>query len=160
MVLIPPGEFLMGSSEEQLKQFVTEAGDDRREVTEILSEGPQHLVRITNPFWLARHEVTRGNFGTFVKETQYLTEAEKDGLGCWGHVDDKWCQDPRFIYSACRITVSIWFFLPLRCTGCRKSPAISATMCIWWEPVARNMKPLPSKLVMTGKLSCCAAPGR
>jgi formylglycine-generating enzyme required for sulfatase activity len=49
LVLIPPGEFLMGSPE-------SEADRDSRD------EGPQHRVRITRPFWLGVHEVTQGEY--------------------------------------------------------------------------------------------------
>jgi len=66
----------------------------------IPGEGPQHQVRITKPFALSSHEVTRGQFRQFVEETGYKTEAEQDGKGGYGVVDDGWIQDPRFIWSA------------------------------------------------------------
>ena len=47
-------------------------------------EKPQHRVRITRPFYLGVHEVTRGQFRRFVDEAGYQTEAEKDGKGGWG----------------------------------------------------------------------------
>ena len=65
--LIPAGEFLMGSPTSD-----TDACDD---------EKPQHRVRITQPFYLGVHQVTRGQFRRFVEETGYQTEAEKDGKG-------------------------------------------------------------------------------
>jgi formylglycine-generating enzyme required for sulfatase activity len=48
LVLIPAGEFLMGSPE-------TEAG--RQE-----NEGPRHLVRITRPFLMGKCEITQGQW--------------------------------------------------------------------------------------------------
>ena len=101
MVLIPPGEFMMGSTEEEQKRFLEEAKASKDEwaIERIPSEGPQHRVRITKPFYLGRHEVTRGQFRQFVTQTQYATDAERDGRGGYGRVDGKWVQDPRFLWS-------------------------------------------------------------
>ena len=38
-------------------------------------------MRITRPFYLGIHEVTRGQFRRFVDDSGYQTEAEKDGKG-------------------------------------------------------------------------------
>jgi formylglycine-generating enzyme required for sulfatase activity/serine/threonine protein kinase/Tol biopolymer transport system component len=102
MVLIPPGEFLMGSTAEQQTRFLEKAKalEGQLGVKKISSEGPQHWVRITKPFGLGRHEVTRGQFRRFVEETGYKTEAERDGKGGGGLVDGKWIRDPRFLWSA------------------------------------------------------------
>jgi len=51
-------------------------------------EKPQHRVRITRPFYLGVHEVTRGQFRRFVAETGYRTDAEKDGEGGWGWYEE------------------------------------------------------------------------
>ena len=76
LVLIPAGEFLMGSPDGDDQA----AGDD---------EKPQHRVRITRPFYLGATEVTRGQFRRFVDEAGYQTEAEKDGKGGWGWNEEK-----------------------------------------------------------------------
>ncbi len=70
LTLIPSGEFLMGSPASE-----ADRGDD---------EGPQHRVRITKPFYLGVHEVTKGQFAAFVKAKNYRTDAEKDGKGGYG----------------------------------------------------------------------------
>ncbi|MGR3293614.1 MAG: formylglycine-generating enzyme family protein [Candidatus Scalindua sp.] len=44
-------------------------------------ETPVHEVCI-NDFYIAKYEVTVGEFRTFVSETGYKTDAEKDGWGC------------------------------------------------------------------------------
>jgi formylglycine-generating enzyme required for sulfatase activity len=49
------------------------------------SEQPQHRVRITRPFYLGVYEVTQGQYAQFVQETDYRTEAERDGKGGWGY---------------------------------------------------------------------------
>ncbi|HHM12237.1 MAG TPA: hypothetical protein ENJ16_01690, partial [Planctomycetaceae bacterium] len=69
--LIPAGEFWMGSPE-------SEKGRDD-------DEGPRHPVRITRPFYLGVHEVTKGQFAAFVRATGYRTEPERDGGGGWGY---------------------------------------------------------------------------
>ena len=48
LVWIPPGEFMMGSPESEA---------DRGS-----SEGPRHLVKITNGFWMGKHEVTQAQW--------------------------------------------------------------------------------------------------
>ena len=35
-------------------------------ISHLSAEVPQHRVRITQPFWLGRHEVTRGQFRRLV----------------------------------------------------------------------------------------------
>ena len=102
MALIPPGEFLMGSTPEEQARFLEDVKTagvpwvaDR-----IPTEGPQHWVRITKPFGLSTHEVTRGQFRRFVEETGYKTEAEQDGKGGYGLVEGTHVQDPRFAWNA------------------------------------------------------------
>ncbi len=92
LVLIPPGEFLMGSSDEEIARQLRIGNGDKWGFLE--SEGPQHKVRITKPFYLGRHEVTVGQFRRFARETGYKTEAETDGQGgrIWDHAKNTWHQ--------------------------------------------------------------------
>jgi formylglycine-generating enzyme required for sulfatase activity len=57
-------------------------------------------VRITRPFYLGVHEVTRGQFRRFVDDSGYQTEAEKDGKGGYGWNEDakKFGQNPRYTW--------------------------------------------------------------
>lgn len=71
LVLIPPGEFEMGSPAGQRQD---PASDQDNFADETL-----HRVRITRPFYLAAHEVTVGQFPRFVDESSYKTEAEQPG---------------------------------------------------------------------------------
>src|SRR5262249_11768478 len=57
--LIPPGEFLMGSSPEQIARFEKIADEWAR--AGIRREGPQKKKTISEPFYLGAHEVTVGN---------------------------------------------------------------------------------------------------
>ena len=78
-MLIPPGEFPMGSSEAERARFPEEAKRKAPKAVDRIAEEVQHRrVRITKPFRLSRHEVTRGQFRQFVDETGYKTEAEWD----------------------------------------------------------------------------------
>jgi formylglycine-generating enzyme required for sulfatase activity len=85
LTLVPAGEFLMGSPPGD--------GDDH--------EHPPHRVRITRPFSMGIHEVTRGQFRRFVDETGYQTEAERDGRGGdgWNEEAKKFEQGPRYTWQ-------------------------------------------------------------
>jgi formylglycine-generating enzyme len=81
MVLLPPGDFWMGSDETKgslEKVGITGSFDST-------DEAPCHRVRITRPFQLARTEVTVGQFREFVNGTGYETEAERDEQGGKGY---------------------------------------------------------------------------
>src|SRR3972149_531251 len=73
LVLIPAGEFTMGSP-----------GSDK-DVP--IDEKPQHRVRITRPFFLGANDSTLGQFRQFVKETGRKTEdiPTKGGLVSWNN---------------------------------------------------------------------------
>lgn len=74
MVVIPAGEFTMGSP-------ALEAGRG-------LDEGPQRQVQIAQAFALGRSEVTVAEFRRFAEESGYRTEAERDARaqGCSGFI--------------------------------------------------------------------------
>jgi len=64
MVLIPPGEFLMGSPEAERQQALKEAGARNYSwgIEGIPTEAPQHRVKITQPFYLGKYEVTQAQW--------------------------------------------------------------------------------------------------
>ena len=65
VVVIPTGEFVMGSPAD--------------EQGHLDSEEPQRRVRIDVGFALARSETTVGEFGEFVRASKYVSDAEKGG---------------------------------------------------------------------------------
>jgi len=78
LVLIPAGEFMMGSKVSAINICRRWPWSGAR--TEVHNrEHPRHRVRLTAPFHIGVTEVTRGQFARFVGETTYRTSAEKAG---------------------------------------------------------------------------------
>jgi formylglycine-generating enzyme required for sulfatase activity len=102
LITIPAGEFDMGSRE-PAKQL---AESFKIEARFLEDQYPLHHVRISRPFYLGECEVTVGQFHTFVKDTGYTTEAEKDGKGSWGYdpstpkpkPGQRWLQKPELTW--------------------------------------------------------------
>jgi formylglycine-generating enzyme required for sulfatase activity len=86
--LIPPGEFLMGSTEKQIKGRQAQGGQ-------------QGWTSLPHAVYLGAHEVTRGQFRQFVEATGYKTDAEKDGKGAYAIGEGgKWAYDSRYFWDA------------------------------------------------------------
>jgi formylglycine-generating enzyme required for sulfatase activity len=93
MVLIPAGEFKMGSGEsaEDTAAFFNKTeGLDYLKAESFEDEHPRHRVRITKPFYLGSFHITRGQFRQFVKDSGYKTDAENgERPGAWGWNSEK-----------------------------------------------------------------------
>ena len=61
-VLIPPGEFLMGSTPAEIEEALKVAGEDKSLQARIRSETPQHRVIMTQAIYLAVYEVTQRDY--------------------------------------------------------------------------------------------------
>lgn len=85
MVLIPPGEFMIGATDEEQIKWLTEAKSDHPNAKPVMfttiGMEDQRFVRITRPFWLSKLEFTTGQFRRFIESTGYKTDAETNGLG-------------------------------------------------------------------------------
>ncbi|HET6422841.1 MAG TPA: formylglycine-generating enzyme family protein, partial [Planctomycetaceae bacterium] len=62
--LIPPGEFLMGSTLNEIEAALKDVGEDPHWQECVKSEGPQHRVTLTQPLYLGVKEVTQGEYET------------------------------------------------------------------------------------------------
>ena len=78
-VLIPPGEFMMGSTPEEIEAALVVAKEDKPWQEHIKSEAPQHKVILTEPLYLGVHEVTQAQYENVMGQSPSLFAA--DGLG-------------------------------------------------------------------------------
>ncbi len=67
MVLIPPGEFLMGSTTDQQEWVLTKESNGWMQQF-LPAEGPQHRVQITRPFYISKYEVTQAEWESMTGE--------------------------------------------------------------------------------------------
>ncbi|MCX7422546.1 MAG: formylglycine-generating enzyme family protein [Planctomycetia bacterium] len=67
-VLIPPGEFLMGSTPAEIEAALKIAGGEKQWQECIKSEAPQHKVILTQPIYLGVHEVTQAEYEQVMKK--------------------------------------------------------------------------------------------
>jgi formylglycine-generating enzyme len=109
-VYIPQGEFMMGCSDTEyqsvlklMNELYMTPEDKKRWVEEWLEdEKPAHRVKITKPFYMSKYAVTVGEFKKFIDETNYQTEAEKEGWayaykkGKWDKVEGICWNNPGF----------------------------------------------------------------
>ncbi|MBS0207100.1 MAG: SUMF1/EgtB/PvdO family nonheme iron enzyme, partial [Planctomycetes bacterium] len=83
LVLIPAGEFTMGSSETEIENLLEDFSDVKRSNLE--DEQPAHRVKISEPFYMGKYEVTLREFLLFYHDAKYQLDCEKDGKGGWGY---------------------------------------------------------------------------
>jgi formylglycine-generating enzyme required for sulfatase activity len=84
-VLVPAGEFLMGSDETPESLAHAYSGYEVSRFLKLADEAPVHRVRITRDFYLGRHEVTVGQFRRFLAASGYVPESIADGTGGYGY---------------------------------------------------------------------------
>jgi len=99
LATIPPGEFMMGSSQEDADVALKQMKERRAHEWYLQSppsETPGHRVRITKPFYFGGFEVTLGDYKKFAEATAYRTTAEKDGKRADGKLNGKWSTQPEF----------------------------------------------------------------
>lgn len=85
-VLVPAGEFDMGSTKEEAEAAYRRYGGDP---VLYLKETPKHRVTFKKPFRIGKYPVTNEDFSKFVRATGYRTDAEREGKS-WAFGDGKW----------------------------------------------------------------------
>lgn len=84
-VLVPAGEFMMGSDESLSALAQAYPQYEARRLAELEDEAPIHKVRITKAFYLGQYEVTVGQFRKFIEASGYQPESIADGTGGYGY---------------------------------------------------------------------------
>jgi len=90
MVVVPAGNFAMGSSAEEKSWAASHGGS----MYAVADEAPQHQVALRS-FALGKYDVTRGEYAAFARETGYPA-----GDGCGrGRSIFKWEKDPKLTWE-------------------------------------------------------------
>ena len=84
-VLVPAGEFLMGSDESPESLARAYPGYEWTRFLKLTDESPVHRVRLTQAFYLGQHEVTVGQFRRFLELSGYVPESIAVGTGGYGY---------------------------------------------------------------------------
>ncbi|HZZ81991.1 MAG TPA: bifunctional serine/threonine-protein kinase/formylglycine-generating enzyme family protein [Gemmataceae bacterium] len=103
MALVPPGEFMMGSSKEWIDKHLREKKLLPSEAynKQLQAEMPQHRVRISQPFYVGATEVTLGQFMAFVTAEKYQTLPQTSKRGGTSVEDGKeTARDPKYTWAA------------------------------------------------------------
>jgi formylglycine-generating enzyme required for sulfatase activity len=158
MVLVPPGEFLMGMTAEEVKAALKDKDSSHWLYNNYLESSPQHKVTISKPLYMAATEVTVGQFRAFIADTGYRTEAERDGKGGirWDEGQKKLVQEPTLLWNTpgyeafedMPVTQITWSDAVAYCNWLSQregfSPCYVATRESW-DPVPGNGYRLPTE---------------
>lgn len=75
-MLIPPGEFLMGSTDFEIAEAIRSVGEDAFSRSCVASEAPRHKTVLTQPFYLGVHEVTQAQYEKIMaRQPSHFSEA-------------------------------------------------------------------------------------
>jgi formylglycine-generating enzyme required for sulfatase activity len=67
-ILIPPGEFMMGSPPAEIEEALKAVGDDKHWQDFIQTETPRHRVILTQPIYLGVYEVTQADYAMVMEK--------------------------------------------------------------------------------------------
>jgi formylglycine-generating enzyme required for sulfatase activity len=137
--LIPPGEFTMGSSPEEIKLAIRQTPEFAK--SRPTDEGPARRVRIDKPCYFGVHHVTVGEFRKFVKAKGYKTIPETDGLGSWGWTGTGVERSPKYTWQAPEFVISDK--LPVVCI----EYADAEEFCAWLSRIDGRRYEIPHESV-------------
>lgn len=154
LVYVPAGKFLMGSTAAE-KEWATgiEGGAQPGTVREKY-EGEPRPMRVRSGFWMGRTEVTRGQFQRFVKDSGYVTDAEKPGgiTQVFEHAWDRYTVGTKTVYPWKSVADKSWrdpgFGIPMKdnypvvCVSYQDMKAF----CRWLTESERKAGRLPREL--------------
>jgi formylglycine-generating enzyme required for sulfatase activity len=99
MVLVPAGEFIMGSTPADIASLLRRHPKAESAIRQ--DETPQHRVFL-EAFYIDKYEVTNARFQQFVQTTGYRTQAEREGGGKIRTGEKTWVQVPDATWRAPR----------------------------------------------------------
>jgi hypothetical protein len=79
MIYIPPGEFMMGQTEEEKKWLIDQVGEENYN-SNYTDETPLHKVYLEG-YWMGKYEVTFAQYDRYCNETKIEKGAMKAGAG-------------------------------------------------------------------------------
>ena len=91
MVLVPAGEFVMGSAPDEITSLLSR--NPKAKSALLKDETPSHRVFL-DAFYIDTYEVTNARFQQFVQATRYRTQAERGGGGKIRTGAKTWVQVP------------------------------------------------------------------
>ncbi len=103
MVIVPAGGFTMGS--DSFEQAIANYGKNGQWIAR---ENPRHNL-VVSSFLVGRFAITVGEFSEFVRKTNFITDAERNGVdaGCmikdgaqWKAIDSKNWRNPGFVQGS------------------------------------------------------------
>ncbi|MBI3862004.1 MAG: SUMF1/EgtB/PvdO family nonheme iron enzyme [Planctomycetia bacterium] len=87
--LIPPGEFLMGSTSGEIEAALKLAGDDKHWRDTIQSEGPRHDVVLTQPVYVGETEVTQRQYAQVMGTNPSYFSESGEGKAAVGNLETR-----------------------------------------------------------------------
>ena len=97
MVLVPAGEFVMGSTRDEVASLLRRHPQANGAILQ--DERPKHRV-VLDAFYIDKYEVTNARFQQFVQATGYRTQAEREGGGKIRTGAQTWADVPDAIWRA------------------------------------------------------------
>jgi len=90
-VLIPPGEFMMGSTPAEIETAAQDSQNDAHRQACVKSSGPQHKVTLTQPIYLGMHELTQKQYAAITHSNPSYCSSTGAGKAVVAGLDTQNC---------------------------------------------------------------------